>query len=169
MLCHFAPISETKQTACFRLYDTCFILPVIAVEVYCKVPTAATVFANVAAISAAITAAVAIALGATVATAIPNIVSLCRSPHHHLCAIYSAVILVGKSTRNSTEFCNYSDSGPFELRNFHQIFFPIKKSVPANSKHVPAGLESSPAIDSSNIMNPKTFPLYLSVASGIKF
>jgi hypothetical protein len=30
------------------------------------------------------------------------------------------------------------------------------------------GSESSPAIDSSNFMNQKTFPLYLSVASGIK-
>ncbi len=31
-------------------------------------------------------------------------------------------ILVGKSTWNSGEFCNYSDSGPFELRNFHRNF-----------------------------------------------
>jgi hypothetical protein len=65
--------------------------------------------------------------------------------------------LVGKSARNSAEFCNYSDSGPFELQNFHQNFiFLIIKCVPANSEHVPAGLKSSPAIDSSNFMNWKT-------------
>ncbi len=30
--------------------------------------------------------------------------------------------LVGKSGRNSTESRNYSNSGPFELHNFHQNF-----------------------------------------------
>jgi hypothetical protein len=48
--------------------------------------------------------------------------------------------LVGKSARNSAEFRNYSDPGPFELQNFHRKFiFPILKCVPANSEHVPAG------------------------------
>jgi hypothetical protein len=79
-------------------------------------------------------------------------------------------ILVGKSARNSVEFRDYSDSGPFELRNFHRNFiFPTVKCVPANLEHFPAGLESSPAIDSSAFMNRKMFRLYLSVASGIKF
>ncbi len=80
------------------------------------------------------------------------------------------MVLVGKSIRNSAELRDYSDSGPFELRNFHQNFiFPIIKCVPANSEHVSSGLQSSPAIDSSDFMNRKTFPLYMSVASGIKF
>jgi hypothetical protein len=62
--------------------------------------------------------------------------------------------LVGKSAWNSVEICNYSDSGPVELRNFHRNFiFPIIKCVPANMELVPAGLESSPTIDSSDIMN----------------
>ncbi len=66
--------------------------------------------------------------------------------------------LVGKSTWNSAEFHNYSDSGPFELWNFHRnLIFSIVKCFPANSEHVPAGLESSPTIDSSNFMNQKTF------------
>jgi hypothetical protein len=30
--------------------------------------------------------------------------------------------LVGKSARNSAEFQDYSDSGPFELQNFHHNF-----------------------------------------------
>jgi hypothetical protein len=47
--------------------------------------------------------------------------------------------------------------------------FPIVNCVPANSEHISSALESSPAIDSSNFMNRKTFPLYMSVASGIKF
>jgi hypothetical protein len=77
--------------------------------------------------------------------------------------------LVGKSARNSTEFHNYSDSGPFELQNFHWNFiFPIVKFVPANAEHVPAGSESSPTINSSDFMHWKTFLLYLFVASGIK-
>jgi hypothetical protein len=67
--------------------------------------------------------------------------------------------LVGKSIWNTAEFCNESDSGPFELRNFHWNFiFPIVKCVPANSEHISSGLESSPAIDSSNFMNWKMFP-----------
>ncbi len=75
-----------------------------------------------------------------------------------------------KILRNSPEFRNYSDSKPFELWNFHWNFiFPIVKCVSANSEHVFSGLKSSPAIDSSNFMNRKTFPLYMSVASGIKF
>ncbi len=79
-------------------------------------------------------------------------------------------LLVGKSTQNSAEFHDYSNSGPFELWNFHQNFiFPIVKCVPTNSEHVPASSESSPAINSSDFMNQKTFPLYLSVASGINF
>jgi hypothetical protein len=79
-------------------------------------------------------------------------------------------VLVGKSTWNSAEFCNYSDSGPFELRNFHQNFiFLIAKCVSANSEHIPTGSESTPTIDSSDFMNQKTFLLHMSVASGIKF
>jgi hypothetical protein len=59
---------------------------------------------------------------------------------------------------------------PFELQNFHQNFiFPIVKCVPADSEHVPSGSESSAAINFSNFMNWKTLPLYMSVASGIKF
>ncbi len=77
--------------------------------------------------------------------------------------------LVGKSAWNSTEFCNYSNSGPFELQNFHRTsIFLIIKFVPTNLYHVPTSLESSPAINSSNFMHRKTFPLYVSVASGIK-
>jgi hypothetical protein len=65
---------------------------------------------------------------------------------------------VGKSAGNSAEFCNYSDSGPFELRNFHRnVIIPIVKCVPANLEHVPAGLESSPTIHFSVFMNRKTF------------
>jgi hypothetical protein len=79
-------------------------------------------------------------------------------------------VLVGKLAWNSAEFRDYSNSRPFKLQNFHRNFiFPIMKCVPANSAHVPAGSESSPTIGSSNFMNRKTFPLYLSVASGIKF
>ncbi len=56
------------------------------------------------------------------------------------------------------------------FRIFHQNFiFLIKKCVPANSEDIFSSLESSPAIYSSNFMNWKMFPLYLSVASGIKF
>jgi hypothetical protein len=66
--------------------------------------------------------------------------------------------LVGKSVRNLAEFRDYSISGPFELQNFHWNFiFPIVKCVPANSEHFLSSLESSPAIDSSNFMNWKTF------------
>jgi hypothetical protein len=32
-------------------------------------------------------------------------------------------ILIGKFAQNSAEFHDYSNSGPFELRNFHRIFF----------------------------------------------
>jgi hypothetical protein len=47
----------------------------------------------------------------------------------------------------------------FELQNFHWNFiFPIVKCVPANSEHISSSSESSPAIDSSNFMNLKTFP-----------
>ncbi len=78
--------------------------------------------------------------------------------------------MVGKSIGNSTEFHDESNSGPFELRNFHQNFiFPIVKCVLANSEHVFSGSESSLAIYSSNFMNWKMFLLYMSVASGIKF
>jgi hypothetical protein len=53
----------------------------------------------------------------------------------------------------------------FELWNFHRnSIFPIIKCVPANSEHVFSGSESSPAINSSNFMNRKTFPLYFSLA-----
>ncbi len=66
---------------------------------------------------------------------------------------------VGKSVRNSTEFRDFSDFGPFGLRNFHRNFiFPIVKCVPANSEHVFSGSESSPAIYSSDFMNRKIFP-----------
>jgi hypothetical protein len=83
---------------------------------------------------------------------------------------YGIHFLVGKSARKSVEFRNYSNYGPFELRNFHQNFiFLIVKCVPANLEHVPASSESSPIIDSSNFMNRKTFPLSLPVVSGIKF
>jgi hypothetical protein len=62
--------------------------------------------------------------------------------------------------RNSAEFCDYSDFGPFGLRNFHWNFiFPIVKCVPTNSELVFSGSESSPAIDCSSFMNRKTFPL----------
>ncbi len=65
---------------------------------------------------------------------------------------------IGKSVRNPAEFCDYSDFGPFGLRNFHQNFiFPIVKCVPTNSEHVFSGSESSPAIYSSDFMNWKTF------------
>jgi hypothetical protein len=68
------------------------------------------------------------------------------------------------------EFCYYSDSGPFELWIVHRNFiFLIVKCVLANSEHVSAGLECSPAIKSSDFMKQKMFPLYMSVVSGIKF
>jgi hypothetical protein len=57
VLCCFAPISDTKQTAWFRIYDTHCMLPVIAMDVYCKVPAIATAFSNAAAVSAAIAVA----------------------------------------------------------------------------------------------------------------
>jgi hypothetical protein len=70
--------------------------------------------------------------------------------------------LVGKSIRNPAEFRDYSDSRPFELRNFHRNFiFPIVKCVPTNPEHVPSGSESSPAIDSSDFMNRKTFSPFI--------
>jgi hypothetical protein len=48
--------------------------------------------------------------------------------------------LVGKPAQNSVEFRDYSDSGPFELRNFYRnLIFTIVKCVPANSEHVPTG------------------------------
>ncbi len=78
--------------------------------------------------------------------------------------------LVGKSVRNPAKFRNYFDSRPFELRNFHQNFiFLIVKCVLANSDHISSSSESSPVIDSSIFMNWKMIPLYISVASGIKF
>jgi hypothetical protein len=84
--------------------------------------------------------------------------------------LHEVALLVGKSARISAEFRDYSDSEPFELQNFHRNFiFPIVKCVPANLEHIPASLESSPTIDSPNFMIRKTFLLYLSVASGIKF
>jgi hypothetical protein len=65
-----------------------------------------------------------------------------------------------KSIRNSTEFRNYSNFGPFGLRNFHRnLIFLIVKCVPANSELVFSVSESSPTIDCSNFMNQKTFPL----------
>jgi hypothetical protein len=39
-------------------------------------------------------------------------------------------------------------------------FFPIVNFVPANLEHVPAKLEYIPAIDSSNFMHQKAFPLF---------
>ncbi len=72
-------------------------------------------------------------------------------------------ILVGKSNQNSAEFRDYSKSRPFEPHNFHRNFiFLIVKCVPANSEQVSSSSESSPAINSSNFMNRKTFPLYVS-------
>jgi hypothetical protein len=50
-----------------------------------------------------------------------------------------------------------------------EFYFFIVKCVPANSALVFSGSESSPAIDCSDFMNRKTFPLLMSVASGIKF
>jgi hypothetical protein len=77
--------------------------------------------------------------------------------------------LVGKSVWNSAGFRDYSDSGDFEQQNFHLNFiFPIAKCVSTNSEHISSSSESSPAIDSSNFMNRKTFSLYMSVARGIK-
>jgi hypothetical protein len=84
--------------------------------------------------------------------------------------LFANQTLVGKFAWNSVEFHDYSNSGPFELRNCCRNFiFLIVKCVPANLEHVLPSLESSPAIDSSDFMNQKTFLLYLSVASGIKF
>jgi hypothetical protein len=66
--------------------------------------------------------------------------------------------LVGKSVPNSTEFHNSPNYRPFELQNFHRNFiFLIVKCVPVNSEHISSSLESSPAIDSSDFMNQKTF------------
>jgi hypothetical protein len=66
--------------------------------------------------------------------------------------------LIRKSTRNSAEFWDYSNSGPFQVWTFHRNFtYLIVKCVPANSEHFLAGLESFPAINSSNFMNWKRF------------
>ncbi len=57
-----------------------------------------------------------------------------QSPGHMICAAVTEWVmsdncylqvprLVGKSARNSAEFRDYSDSGPFELRYFHRNFF----------------------------------------------
>ncbi len=81
-----------------------------------------------------------------------------RNGHQH--AIWAPTIqaLVGKSAWNSTEFCDYSNLGPFPPWNFDRNFiFPIVKLVPANSEHVPAILEYFPTIDSSNFMHRKRF------------
>jgi hypothetical protein len=73
-----------------------------------------------------------------------------------------AVALVGKSNLNSMEFRNLSNSGPFELRNFHWNFIhPIVKCVLANFEHISSGFESSFAISSSDFMNRKTSPRFL--------
>jgi hypothetical protein len=71
--------------------------------------------------------------------------------------VIKLMFLVGKSARNSMEFHDYSDSGPFELGIFI-VFFLIVKCYPVNLEHVPSGSKSSPAIDSSDFMNQKTFP-----------
>ena len=93
-----------------------------------------------------------------------------RGLRYRICLMGIPLSLVGISVWNSAEFRNKSDSRPFELRNFYRNFiFLIVKCVPANSKHIFSGLESSPAIYSSNFMNWTIFPQYLSVASGIKF
>jgi hypothetical protein len=93
-----------------------------------------------------------------------------RGLRYRICLMGIPLSLVGISVWNSAEFRNKSDSRPFELRNFHQnLIFPIVKCVPANSEHIFSGSEFSPAIYSSNFMNQKMFPLYLSVVSGIKF
>ncbi len=66
--------------------------------------------------------------------------------------------LVGKFAQISAKLRNYSNSGPFELQNFHWNFiFPIVIFFSANSEHVSSGSESSPAIDSSNFINQKMF------------
>jgi hypothetical protein len=77
-----------------------------------------------------------------------------------ICKNASTLRILGrKSIWNSSEFRNLSNSGPFDLRNFYQNFiFLIIKCVHANSEHISSRLESSPAIDSSNFMNQKTFP-----------
>jgi hypothetical protein len=59
------------------------------------------------------------------------------------------------------EFCgiDFSNFGPFGLRNLHRNFiFSIVKCVPANSEQVFSSSESSPTIYSSDFMNQKTFP-----------
>ncbi len=74
-------------------------------------------------------------------------------------AAAAAETLVGKTGRNSSEFRDYSDSGPFQLQNFHRNFvFPIVKYVPANFEHILTSSKSSPAIDSSDFMHWKPFP-----------
>jgi hypothetical protein len=79
-------------------------------------------------------------------------------------------ILIGKFAWNSAEFHDYSDSGPFELRNFHRnLIFFIVKCVPANLEHVSTGLESFPAINSSDFMNQKTFLLSSSLGNAKKY
>jgi hypothetical protein len=73
--------------------------------------------------------------------------------------------LVGKSGWNSAKFCDYSDSGPFQLRNFHRNFiFPVVKFVPANLEYIPASSESSPTIDSSDFVHWNTFPPFIFLA-----
>ncbi len=83
---------------------------------------------------------------------------------------HTAGHLVGKSVRNSAEFHNQSNSGPFELQIFHWIFiFLTVKCVPTNSEHISSSLESSPTINSSDFMNQKTYPpsVYFSPARKI--
>jgi hypothetical protein len=65
----------------------------VAVDFYCKVLATATAFANAAVISAAIAVAVTITAGATLATAVAIVkLFLPLSPHRHLCAIFFVVI-----------------------------------------------------------------------------
>ncbi len=84
------------------------------------------------------------------------------------CCLCGCGNLVGKSGRNSAEFRDCYNFGHFQHRNFHPNFiFWIVKFIPANLEHVPASLESSPTIDSSDFMHWKMFTLFMIVASKI--
>ncbi len=54
-------------------------------------------------------------------------------------------ILAGKTARNSEEFTDYSNSGPFSRQDFDQNFvFPIVKYVLTKSEHIPTVLKYFP-------------------------
>jgi hypothetical protein len=152
-MAHPHPLASLLPPLLLRGRLSWFLPPLATTTASITATTTVTVTANATA-----TATTTVTTNDT-ATATTTNNSTATTPPATTTATATITALVGKSTQNSAEFHNHSNFGPFELRNFHRNFiFLIVKYVPANSEHVPAGLESSPAIDSSNFMNWKTFP-----------